>query len=66
MLVNVIPELYFVQVKADAESDDDNSSMSSDDEDFNPDALEAKDAKEEYDSDPSDTGRFKDGAVVFS
>jgi len=44
------------KVKADAESDDDNSSMSSDDEDFNPDALEAKDAKEEYDSDPSDTG----------
>merc|ERR1712130_421174 len=33
-----------------------NSSMSSDDEDFNPDKLEAKDAKEEYDSDPSDTG----------
>ena len=30
--------------------------MSSDDEDFNPDKLEAKDAKEEYDSDPSDTG----------
>ena len=46
-------------MKADAESDDDNSSMSSDDEDFNPDALEAKDAKEEYDSDPSDTGRIK-------
>lgn len=42
-------------VKADAESSS-NSSMSSDDEDFNPDKLEAKDAKEEYDSDPSDTG----------
>ena len=53
-------------MKADAESDDDNSSMSSDDEDFNPDALEAKDAKEEYDSDPSDTGRFKEEAVVVS
>ena len=24
--------------------------------DFNPDALEARDVKEEYDSDPSDTG----------
>jgi len=43
-------------VKADAESSESNSSMSSDDEDFNPDKLEAKDAKEEYDSDPSDTG----------
>merc|ERR1740123_2045958 len=42
-------------VKANAESSS-NSSMSSDDEDFNPDKLEAKDAKEEYDSDPSDTG----------
>ena len=42
-------------VKADAVSSS-NSSMSSDDEDFNPDKLEAKDAKEEYDSDPSDTG----------
>ena len=30
--------------------------MSSDDEDFNLDKLEAKDLKEEYDSDPSDTG----------
>ena len=28
--------------------------------DFNPDALEAKDAKEEYDSDPSDTGSETD------
>jgi len=44
------------KVKADAESDSENSSMSSDDEEFNPDTLEAKDAKEEYDSDPSDTG----------
>jgi len=44
------------KVKADAVSDDEsNDSMSSDDEDFNPDALEAKEAKEEYDSDPSDT-----------
>ena len=44
------------QVKADAVSSDDSASMSSDDEDFNPDELEAKSAKEEYDSDPSDTG----------
>ena len=28
--------------------------------DFNPDTLEAKDAKEEYDSDPSDTGSETD------
>merc|ERR1712241_513979 len=43
-------------VKADADSGSDENSMSSDDEDFNPDALEARDVKEEYDSDPSDTG----------
>merc|ERR1719193_1052221 len=52
-------------VKANAVSDesggDSNSSMSSDDEDFNPDKLEAKDAKEEYDSDPSDTGSDSGG-----
>ena len=42
-------------VKADAESSSSNSSMSSDDEDFNPDKLEAKDAKEEYDSEPTTT-----------
>jgi len=51
-------------VKADAASDSDeesNKSMSSDDTDFNPDALEAKDAKEEYDSDPSDTGSDTEG-----
>ena len=36
--------------------------MSSDDTDFNPDELEAKSAKEEYDSDPSDTG----GPLLFS
>jgi len=48
---------YAETVKADAESSEgSDNSMSSDDEDFNPDALEAKDAKEEYDSDPSDTG----------
>merc|ERR1719186_1728927 len=52
---------YAETVKADAESSDgSNNSMSSDDEDFNPDALEAKDAKEEYDSDPSDTGSETD------
>ena len=52
-------------VKANAVSDgsggDSNKSMSSDDEDFNPDKLEAKDAKEEYDSDPSDTGSDSGG-----
>jgi len=51
-------------VKADAASaseESDNNSMSSDDTDFNPDALEAKDAKEEYDSDPSDTGSDTEG-----
>ena len=41
-------------VKADAENPS-NSSMSTDDEDFNQDELEANDTKEEYDSDPSDT-----------
>ena len=44
---------------AEEKSDDEsssNSSMSSDDEDFNPDQLgKPKDAKEEYDSKPSDT-----------
>jgi len=52
-------------VKANAVSDesggDSDKSMSSDDEDFNPDKLEAKDAKEEYDSDPSDTGSDSGG-----
>lgn len=52
---------YAETVKADAESSSgSDNSMSSDDEDFNPDALEAKDAKEEYDSDPSDTGSESD------
>merc|ERR1719411_1743876 len=52
---------YAETVKADAESSDgSDNSMSSDDEDFNPDTLEAKDAKEEYDSDPSDTGSESD------
>ena len=45
---------YAELVKADAESSS-NSSLSSDDEDFNLDKLEEKDAKEEYNSDPSDT-----------
>merc|ERR550532_751674 len=48
-------------VKADAGSDASENSMSSDDEDFNPDGLEARDAKEEYDSDPSDTGSETEG-----
>jgi len=47
-------------VKADAGQSSDENSMSSDDEDFNPDALEARDVKEEYDSDPSDTGSSDD------
>jgi len=47
-------------VKADAGSSASDNSMSSDDEDFNPDALEARDVKEEYDSDPSDTGSDTD------
>ncbi len=38
--------------------------MSSDDEDFNPDELEAKSAKEEYDSDPSDTGEHSTSALI--
>jgi len=52
---------YAETVKADAvSSEGSDNSMSSDDEDFNPDTLEAKDAKEEYDSDPSDTGSESD------
>merc|ERR1719342_538485 len=47
-------------VKADAGSSASDNPMSSDDEDFNPDKLEAKDVKEEYDSDPSDTGSDTD------
>ena len=44
------------KVKADAaEFDSGDDSMSSDDSDFNPDALEALSAKEEYDSEPSST-----------
>lgn len=49
-------------VKANAQSSEgSDNSMSSDDTDFNPDKLEAKEAKEEYDSDPSDTGSETDG-----
>merc|ERR1719318_120872 len=52
---------YAETVRLGSESSDgSNNSMSSDDEDFNPDTLEAKDAKEEYDSDPSDTGSETD------
>jgi len=54
---------YAATVKADAESSSgSDNSMSSDDEDFNPDALEAKEAKEEYDSDPSDTDSESEGS----
>ena len=45
-----------IKVKADAkELSSGDDSMSSDDSDFNPDALEALSAKEEYDSEPSTT-----------
>ena len=46
---------YLEGVKRDAEMESDDNSMSSDDTDFNPDALEALSAKEEYDSEPSST-----------
>ena len=41
-------------------------SMSSDDTDFNPDALEALSAKEEYDSEPSSTSSDSDGEVDYN
>ena len=41
------------------------ASMSSDDTDFNPDALEALSAKEEYDSEPSSTSDDTDGEEVL-
>jgi hypothetical protein len=46
------------KVEEDGESESgrsSNNSMSSDDEEFNPDGLVAKESKEEYDSNPSDT-----------
>ena len=44
------------RVKNEAMDDlSDDASMSSDDEEFNPDLLEALSAKEEYDSEPSTT-----------
>lgn len=44
------------RVKNEAMDDlSDDGSMSSDDEEFNPDLLEALSAKEEYDSEPSTT-----------
>jgi len=47
---------YLAGVQKEAEEFTDGSDdMSSDDEDFNPDALEALSAKEEYDSEPSET-----------
>merc|ERR1712113_348706 len=51
---------YLEGVKRDAEEMSD-ASMSSDDTDFNPDALEALSAKEEYDSEPSSTSSDSDG-----
>lgn len=51
---------YLEGVKRDAEDMSDYS-MSSDDTDFNPDALEALSAKEEYDSEPSSTSSDSDG-----
>ena len=50
-------------VKRDAEEMSGEDSMSSDDTDFNPDALEALSAKEEYDSEPSSTSSDSDGEV---
>ena len=50
---------YLEGVKRDAEMESDDNSMSSDDTDFNPDALEALSAKEEYDSEPSSTDTGK-------
>lgn len=47
------------------EADQSGSSMSSDDEDFNPDALEALSAREEYDSEP-DTTSSEDSDVSGS
>ncbi len=47
---------HLEKIKADAIEDESNEdTMSSDDSDFNPDALEALSAKEEYDSEPSTT-----------
>ena len=43
---------------------DGDGDMSSDDTDFNPDALEALSAKEEYDSEPSSTSDDTDGEEV--
>ena len=53
-------------VKRDAEEmmSDGDGDMSSDDTDFNPDALEALSAKEEYDSEPSSTSDDTDGEEV--
>jgi len=54
---------YLEGVKRDAEEmmSDGDGDMSSDDTDFNPDALEALSAKEEYDSEPSSTSDDTDG-----
>merc|ERR1712168_1206313 len=53
---------YLEGVNRDAEENMmSDASMSSDDTDFNPDALEALSAKEEYDSEPSSTSDDTDG-----
>jgi len=58
---------YLEGVKRDAEENMlSDASMSSDDTDFNPDALEALSAKEEYDSEPSSTSDDTDGEEVGS
>merc|ERR1712150_114691 len=57
---------YLEGVKRDAEMESDDNSMSSDDTDFNPDALEALSAKEEYDSEPSSTDTDSDGEAQGS
>ena len=57
---------YLENVKRDAEEMSGEDSMSSDDTDFNPDALEALSAKEEYDSEPSSTSSDSDGEVNYN
>merc|ERR1712020_396091 len=58
---------HLEKVKQDAEgTSSGGDDMSSDDCDFNPDALEALSAKEEYDSEPSSTSSDSDGEAQGS
>ena len=68
-LLHIVFHSFFREitgVKRDAEEmmSDGDGDMSSDDTDFNPDALEALSAKEEYDSEPSSTSDDTDGEEV--